>query len=96
MVAEQRARVVEKLHSLLKPFLLRRIKADVEIALPRKQELLLYAPMSKLQRQLNQQLLERTLAVRGRGGSWGFMLHENFTRIVLSRLTRLDQILSSP
>ena len=60
--ARQRARVVEKLHSLLKPFLLRRIKADVEIALPRKQELLLYAPMSTLQRQLNQQLLERTLA----------------------------------
>lgn len=64
----QRARVVEKLHSLLKPFLLRRIKADVEIALPRKQELLLYAPMSKLQRQLNQQLLERTLTVRRGGG----------------------------
>ncbi|GBF95152.1 ATP-dependent DNA helicase [Raphidocelis subcapitata] len=62
VVAEQRARVVDKLHSLLKPFLLRRIKADVEIALPRKQELLLYAPMSKLQRELNQQLLERTLA----------------------------------
>jgi hypothetical protein len=61
--AEQRARVVAKLHSLLKPFLLRRIKADVEIALPQKQELLLYAPMTKLQRQLNQQLLERTLAV---------------------------------
>jgi len=65
VVATQRARVVDKLHSLLKPFLLRRIKADVEIALPRKQELLLFAPMSKLQRQLNQQLLERTLAVSG-------------------------------
>ncbi|KAI8463605.1 MAG: P-loop containing nucleoside triphosphate hydrolase protein [Monoraphidium minutum] len=62
VAAEQRARVVGKLHSLLKPFLLRRIKADVEIALPRKQELLLYAPMSALQRQLNQQLLEKTLA----------------------------------
>ena len=62
VAAEQRARVVEKLHALLKPFLLRRIKADVEIALPRKQELLLYAPMTKLQRQLNQQLLDRTLA----------------------------------
>lgn len=64
VAAEQRARVVDKLHSLLKPFLLRRIKADVEIALPRKQELLLYAPMTALQKQLNQQLLERTLAVR--------------------------------
>ncbi|KIY95169.1 helicase, lymphoid-specific [Monoraphidium neglectum] len=62
VAAEQRAAVVDKLHSLLKPFLLRRIKADVEIALPRKQELLLYAPMTALQKQLNQQLLERSLA----------------------------------
>jgi ATP-dependent DNA helicase len=72
VAAEQRAAVVDKLHSLLKPFLLRRIKADVEIALPRKQELLLYAPMTALQKQLNQQLLERSLAVRveqGEGAS---------------------------
>ncbi len=52
------------MHGILKPFLLRRIKADVEIALPRKAEMLLYAPMTDLQRQLNQQLLDKNLAVR--------------------------------
>jgi SNF2 family DNA or RNA helicase len=57
--------VVTKLHSLLKPFMLRRMKADVEICLPRKQEILLYAPMSEEQQKINKQLLDRTLQVRG-------------------------------
>eukprot|EP00879_Flechtneria_rotunda_P033188 GHRR01036733.1.p2 GENE.GHRR01036733.1~~GHRR01036733.1.p2 ORF type:complete len:112 (+),score=24.31 GHRR01036733.1:339-674(+) len=55
--------VVSKLHNLLKPFMLRRLKADVEIALPRKQEMLLYAPMSEEQKKINQQLLDKTLGV---------------------------------
>jgi SNF2 family DNA or RNA helicase len=59
--------VITKLHSLLKPFMLRRMKADVEIALPRKQELLLYAPMSDAQRALNRDLLDNKLAVRVEG-----------------------------
>lgn len=56
--------VVSKLHNLLKPFMLRRLKADVEICLPRKQEVLLYAPMSEQQQTINSQLLEKTLGVR--------------------------------
>lgn len=56
--------VVSKLHNLLKPFMLRRLKADVEISLPRKQEVLLYAPMSDEQQKINSQLLEKTLGVR--------------------------------
>jgi ATP-dependent DNA helicase len=61
--AEQRSLVINKLHGILKPFLLRRMKADVEIALPRKQEIVLYVPMSDVQKKLNQQLLEKTLTV---------------------------------
>jgi len=57
VAAEQRDRVVSKLHALLRPFMLRRIKADVEIDLPRKMEVLLYAPMAPAQRRLNAQLL---------------------------------------
>lgn len=63
--------VVSKLHSLLKPFMLRRLKADVEICLPRKQEVLLYAPMSEQQQTINSQLLEKTLGVsRGCCSCW--------------------------
>jgi ATP-dependent DNA helicase len=68
----QRHQVIAKLHDLLRPFLLRRLKADVEIALPRKQEVVLYAPMSDLQKTLNQQLLDKSLRVREGGlGRWG-------------------------
>ena len=71
MATEQRSLVVNKLHGILRPFLLRRMKADVEIALPRKQEIVLYAPMSDLQKKLNQQLLEKTLTVSVYcGGTW--------------------------
>jgi SNF2-related domain len=55
--------VVTKLHSILKPFLLRRVKTDVESALPGKLELVLYAPMTPTQRRLNDQLLKTTLQV---------------------------------
>ncbi|CAL5223570.1 g6105 [Coccomyxa viridis] len=57
---EQRNNVVSKLHKLLKPFLLRRIKSDVEDSLPAKQEILLYADMTKEQKKINQQLCDRS------------------------------------
>lgn len=59
--------MVTKLHSILKPFLLRRVKTDVESALPGKLEVVLYAPMTPTQRKLNDQLLKTTLRV-GAGG----------------------------
>lgn len=55
--------MVEKLHRLLKPFLLRRIKADVEIAIPRKQEIIMYAQMTPLQRKLSKQIADGTYRV---------------------------------
>lgn len=53
--------VVQKLHLILKPFLLRRIKSDVEKSLPKKKEIILYTPMTELQKQFNDHLLKRTL-----------------------------------
>jgi SNF2 family DNA or RNA helicase len=53
--------VISKLHHILKPFLLRRMKADVEVNLPRKKEILLYAQMTKQQQEYKEQLLNKTL-----------------------------------
>ncbi|KAK9839496.1 hypothetical protein WJX81_005727 [Elliptochloris bilobata] len=61
LAQEQRNRVVSKLHAILRPFLLRRIKSDVETSLPAKMEIVLYAGMSDVQRQFNDQLRDRTL-----------------------------------
>lgn len=55
--------VVDKLHSILKPFLLRRVKSDVENSLPGKKELILYANMTKTQHDFNEELRKNTLNV---------------------------------
>ncbi|KAI0044579.1 hypothetical protein FA95DRAFT_1496832 [Auriscalpium vulgare] len=44
--------VLQTLHDILKPFLLRRLKSDVERTLPPKKEYVLYAPLSERQREL--------------------------------------------
>ena len=60
---EQRTKVISKLHEILKPFLLRRVKTDVETSLPGKMEVVLYAQMSAKQREINTQLRDKTLGV---------------------------------
>ncbi|XP_063900236.1 lymphoid-specific helicase-like isoform X2 [Zophobas morio] len=44
--------LLSQLHKILEPFLLRRLKQDVEQALPLKRELIVYTPMSDLQKQM--------------------------------------------
>jgi ATP-dependent DNA helicase len=44
--------LVKKIHLVLQPLLLRRVKADVEHMLPKKREYVLYAPMTKEQTDL--------------------------------------------
>ena len=58
ILSEQRkASLVTSLHAILKPFLLRRIKADVETSLPKKREYVLFAPLTSEQRELYQEIL---------------------------------------
>jgi len=49
LVEERKHQTVSKLHEILRPFLLRRIKTDVLGDLPPKKEIIVYAGMSKLQ-----------------------------------------------
>lgn len=58
---KKRAQVVAKLHAILRPFLLRRMKADVEQMLPRKKEIILYATMTEHQRNFQDHLINKTL-----------------------------------
>ena len=57
----KRAKVVEKLHGILKPFLLRRLKGDVEVNLPRKKEIVIYAHMVETQKKFNDALVDKTI-----------------------------------
>mmetsp|Transcript_34077 Transcript_34077/g.71758 ORF Transcript_34077/g.71758 Transcript_34077/m.71758 type:complete len:828 (+) Transcript_34077:171-2654(+) len=49
LIAERQNSTVSKLHDILRPFLLRRIKMDVLTDMPPKKEVVVYAGMSKLQ-----------------------------------------------
>jgi len=44
--------LIHKLHEILRPFLLRRLKVDVERTLPPKKEYVLYAPLTERQREV--------------------------------------------
>lgn len=66
---EKEGSIVAQLHKVLKPFLLRRIKSDVEKSLLPKQEMNVYIGMSEMQRKWYQKLLEKDLdAVNGANG----------------------------
>ncbi|KAG2070844.1 hypothetical protein BDR04DRAFT_1231463 [Suillus decipiens] len=57
----QSSQLIGTLHGILKPFLLRRLKADVEGLLPPKKEYVLYAPLSVSQRNLYDNILDGSL-----------------------------------
>ncbi|KAM0975466.1 hypothetical protein ACFX2C_018492 [Malus domestica] len=58
---KRRAQMVAKLHAILRPFLLRRMKSDVEHMLPRKKEIILYASMTDHQKHFQDLLINKTL-----------------------------------
>ncbi|KAJ9128074.1 hypothetical protein QFC24_000365 [Naganishia onofrii] len=66
---EDQDSVVQQLHKVLRPFLLRRVKADVEHSLLPKKEINLYVGMSEMQRKWYKSLLEKDIdAVNGAAG----------------------------
>ena len=62
IVAEEQAnKTISKLHTILDPFLLRRLKSDVELCLPDKREYVIYAPFTPTQLKINQAIADRKL-----------------------------------
>jgi ATP-dependent DNA helicase len=61
MREEEEDNIVSSLHTILRPFLLRRLKADVEHSLPKKKEYLLYAPLTQPQKNLYDAIIKRDL-----------------------------------
>ena len=66
---EDQDTVVKQLHRVLRPFLLRRVKSDVEKSLLPKKEINLYIGMSEMQVKWYKKILEKDIdAVNGAGG----------------------------
>jgi len=57
----QAQHIVTSLHAILKPFLLRRVKSEVETNLPKKKEYLLTAPLTAQQKELYDAVINRDL-----------------------------------
>ncbi|KTW32016.1 uncharacterized protein T551_00698 [Pneumocystis jirovecii RU7] len=53
--------IISTLHCILKPFLLRRLKADVEQFVSKKREYILYAPMTVYQNELYNAILNKNI-----------------------------------
>lgn len=58
---EEDKHVISSLREILKPFMLRRIKADVCLEIPPKKELIVYAPLTELQHDLYKAVLNYDL-----------------------------------
>ncbi|XP_014378456.1 chromodomain-helicase-DNA-binding protein 1-like isoform X2 [Alligator sinensis] len=79
----------KELHSLLQPFLLRRVKAEVAADLPKKVEVVLYHGMSALQRKYYKAILMKDLGVEPEPFEIGDHLIEASGKLCL-----LDKLLS--
>lgn len=58
---EAKQRIISQLHKLLRPFMLRRLKADVETSLPPKTETILFTGLSEIQKKLYRDILKRDI-----------------------------------
>lgn len=75
---EDQRDIVEKLHKILRPFLLRRLKSDVETSLPPKKEIKLYVGLSEMQKEWYKKILLKDVEAIN-GGIFFF----HFKRFVL-------------
>jgi ATP-dependent helicase STH1/SNF2 len=73
LTEEEQLLVIRRLHKVLRPFLLRRLKKDVEKDLPDKQERVIKCSFSALQAKLYKQLVthNRLMVSDGKGGKTG-------------------------
>ena len=61
--ADEKNKLISQLHKILRPFMLRRLKVDVETSLPPKHETILFIGMSAMQKKLYKDILMRDLDV---------------------------------
>lgn len=67
--AKQQKEIIQQLHAVLRPFLIRRLKHEVERSLPPKKETVLFTKLTDMQLELYRNLLKKDVdAINGRGG----------------------------
>ncbi len=84
--ADQRNQLVGRLHKILKPFLLRRMKVDVEKSLPPKVETKLFVGLSQMQLKWYADILSKNLdALNGNTRSYHHLTSHHIARRTLQK-----------
>ncbi|QQP56443.1 Uncharacterized protein FKW44_001113 [Caligus rogercresseyi] len=60
-MGDRELQILTTLHEILSPFLLRRIKSDIDYKIPPKKEILVYCPMTEHQKTMYKATLEKTI-----------------------------------
>ncbi|KAF2668311.1 hypothetical protein BT63DRAFT_402191 [Microthyrium microscopicum] len=84
---DRQSKLVASLHAILKPFLLRRIKADVEKSLPKKREYVLFAHLTPVQKELYKAIIDRK--------SRAYLEDKMFQRLSVSRSSTPNSVRTS-
>ena len=58
---ERERPIIEMIQKIIRPFIMRRMKSDVSLNLPPKKEILVYCPLTRIQKNFYRALLERTI-----------------------------------
>ncbi|XP_048238060.1 lymphocyte-specific helicase-like [Haliotis rufescens] len=58
---EQKGNIISMLHQILTPFMLRRLKSDVELLIPPKREVMVIAPLTTMQKDYYSSIVDKTI-----------------------------------
>ena len=61
--AESQAKIIRQIHRLLRPFMLRRLKSDVEKELPGKKEVYIFLGFAEMQKRLYKSILTKNIDI---------------------------------
>jgi len=79
---------------ILSPFLLRRVKTDVDLQIPPKKELLVYCPMSPFQQELYRATVDKTIADLV-GANVSFLSHHSINEMK-KKYQKVHELISVP
>jgi len=91
---EETILIIRRLHKVLRPFLLRRLKKDVESQLPDKVEYIIKCEMSGLQRALYTHMQEKGIMLTEGGGSKGQA--KGGTKALMNTIMQLRKLCNHP
>ncbi|PWN52206.1 hypothetical protein IE53DRAFT_367396 [Violaceomyces palustris] len=93
---EEALLIIKRLHKVLRPFLLRRLKKDVESELPDKVEKVIKCPMSALQHKLYQQMKKHKMILSGEDPGIGKKNKPQGIRGLQNAIMQLRKICNHP